>query len=379
MFLPVLLVRDFGFAGWLVFAVPNVLGAAAMGWILRSPSSSRSIVQNHAHACIAFSTVTVLFHIFFLEWMVSRLVGQNILLAYILAYVGFLLARRTLGARLLATVVFVVSATVFVLLVARRSHPFVLPLVRTGAGLVWLAPVCIFGFALSPYLDLTFHRARQATSRVEARFAFSIGFGAFFLAMIIFSLWYAPRLEHWIDWNGRLPMGLFAAAIGTHMLVQSAFTIAVHLASLTALREGPLRPPNLAIWSIALLALLLIVAATFINHLDAAGIRTYHGVEWGEVIYRIFMGFYGLLFPAYVWLCMLPFRRRRPTSVSLRIFAIAVVATLPMFWMGFIEGQMVWLGPGVAIVLMARFLIRTPADAAGSEPGSASTRTSSIM
>ena len=30
MFLPVLLVRDYGMLGWIVFAVPNVVGAAAM-------------------------------------------------------------------------------------------------------------------------------------------------------------------------------------------------------------------------------------------------------------------------------------------------------------------------------------------------------------
>ena len=40
MFLPVLLVRDYGVWGWIVFAVPNVLGAAAMGWVLRSAEVS---------------------------------------------------------------------------------------------------------------------------------------------------------------------------------------------------------------------------------------------------------------------------------------------------------------------------------------------------
>ena len=48
MFLPVLLVRDYGIWGWIVFAVPNVLGAAAMGWVLRSRSSSRHILIAHA-------------------------------------------------------------------------------------------------------------------------------------------------------------------------------------------------------------------------------------------------------------------------------------------------------------------------------------------
>src|SRR3954471_24793497 len=35
MFLPVLLIRDYGPSMWWAFAVPNVIGAAAMGWILR--------------------------------------------------------------------------------------------------------------------------------------------------------------------------------------------------------------------------------------------------------------------------------------------------------------------------------------------------------
>src|SRR5690242_7362807 len=36
MFLPVLLVRDYGVWGFVVFAVPNVIGAGAMGWVLRN-------------------------------------------------------------------------------------------------------------------------------------------------------------------------------------------------------------------------------------------------------------------------------------------------------------------------------------------------------
>ena len=31
MFLPILLIRDFGPAAWFVFAIPNVVGAAVMG------------------------------------------------------------------------------------------------------------------------------------------------------------------------------------------------------------------------------------------------------------------------------------------------------------------------------------------------------------
>ncbi|HEY8750802.1 MAG TPA: hypothetical protein VIM11_22650, partial [Tepidisphaeraceae bacterium] len=65
MFLPVLLIRDMGLWGWIVFAAPNVLGAALMGWVLTSPESSRRIVENHGGACRAFSIVTIAFHVFF--------------------------------------------------------------------------------------------------------------------------------------------------------------------------------------------------------------------------------------------------------------------------------------------------------------------------
>src|SRR2546421_402382 len=58
--------------------------------------------------------------------------------------------------------------------------------------LLRLAAVCVFGFMLCPYLDLTFHRARQGTSVYGAIASFTIGFGALFLAMIVFTLWYAP-------------------------------------------------------------------------------------------------------------------------------------------------------------------------------------------
>ena len=50
MFLPVLLYRDFGLRGFILFAVPNVLGAAAMGWVLRTPASSSRLVSRHPGA-----------------------------------------------------------------------------------------------------------------------------------------------------------------------------------------------------------------------------------------------------------------------------------------------------------------------------------------
>src|SRR5437762_393098 len=68
MFLPVLLVREFGVWGWVVFAIPNVIGAAAMGWII-SRERSHQIVQQHRAAVEAFSVITIAFQLFFLFWL----------------------------------------------------------------------------------------------------------------------------------------------------------------------------------------------------------------------------------------------------------------------------------------------------------------------
>src|SRR3982750_3304447 len=76
MFLPVLLVRDFGVWGWVVFAVPNVVGAAAMGAVLARPGASERVVARHPGACACFSVVTIGFHVLFLAWIVSALVGR---------------------------------------------------------------------------------------------------------------------------------------------------------------------------------------------------------------------------------------------------------------------------------------------------------------
>src|SRR5690606_13015895 len=88
-----------------------------------------------------------------------------------------------------------------------------------------------------PYLDVTFHRARMRTSLWTGRIAFAVGFGVIFLLMIVFSLAYAGelvwlfKLDAWsISW---LP-GAWMPILATHMIVQAAFTVAVHVHALSA-------------------------------------------------------------------------------------------------------------------------------------------------
>src|SRR3954469_1337029 len=70
MFLPVLLVREYGVWAWVIFAIPNCIGAAAMGWTRRTPTQSRDMVVAHAAACRVFSLVTIAFHVFVVGWII---------------------------------------------------------------------------------------------------------------------------------------------------------------------------------------------------------------------------------------------------------------------------------------------------------------------
>ena len=71
MFLPTLFARVYGIWGFVIFAAPNVVGAAAMGWFLRLPGASESLLEQHRPATIWFSRVTIAFQIFFFAWLAS--------------------------------------------------------------------------------------------------------------------------------------------------------------------------------------------------------------------------------------------------------------------------------------------------------------------
>ncbi|HVU64170.1 MAG TPA: hypothetical protein VHC70_09350, partial [Phycisphaerales bacterium] len=84
----------------------------------------------------------------------------------------------------------------------------------------------------------------------------------------------------------------------------------------------------------------------------------------GEIIYRCFMSFYGLVFPAYVWLCMIPTRDGHSGiagprgRLKLAVLAGACLLAAPCYWMGFIERVEWWLAPGLGVVLLARLAVR---------------------
>src|SRR4029079_12438831 len=77
MFLPVLLVRDYGVWGWIVFAVPNVVGAAAVGWLYRC-RDGLPVTEAHARVISLFSLVTAGFQIFFACWVIDIIFPEHV-------------------------------------------------------------------------------------------------------------------------------------------------------------------------------------------------------------------------------------------------------------------------------------------------------------
>jgi len=376
MFLPVLLVRDYGVMGWVVFAIPNVIGAAAMGWVLREGASER-IVRDHAGAIELFRLVTVVFQLWFLLAYLMPPMGDGAIIVPTggrLAIVGALLAGLVLGARPRLGVVawcFSIGCAAF----AYTQGDLALPAASSqgsGMGLLWLAPVCAFGFALCPYLDPTFHQARQATRASSARAAFTVGFGGMFLAMIVLTLFYSDWVWAMATNTGRIAASA-AVFIAMHIGMQLAYTCTVHARATPG--PGP--------WSAARIGFAMVLAGA--AALVTVYLPDHAGLQAREVVYRVFMSFYGLVFPAYVWICMAPLSGRgsgdgaddarglktAPRSLvgiprrTLKLLCVTIGLALPFYWMGFIERQELWLAPGLGIVLAARLLVRGRSRAEG--------------
>lgn len=352
MFLPVLLVRDFGVWGFVVFAVPNVIGAAAMGFVLRTPEVSRAILERHRIAVACFSAITAVFQIVFLFSITMMFFGSekrtHLAIACALGVAAVAVALKRWGAALIW------GGSLALLVLAWKGSGFALP--KGGSmptDLMFLAPVCAFGFALCPYLDGTFHRARIELGSAS-RMGFAVGFGVLFLTMILGTLSYAVPVGALFQSPELVAvMPSVMLLIGAHIAMQAAYTTLLHVPVVYASRPSR-----------------FVVLVFFGALIVGAGLAAFAwfpspwGMTIGEVVYRLFMSFYGLVFPAYVWLCMIPTRdghsgiggaigRRK-----LVVLAVAVAIAGPCYWLGFIVREEMWLAPGVLIVLLSRLLVR---------------------
>jgi hypothetical protein len=345
MFLPVLLLRDYGFWAFVVFAAPNIVGAAAMGWVLTSAEQSQRLVVAHRAIFGWFSLATIVFHAFFLSWVVRRLVGARAGFGVVAAFLFFWMALQLPKAgRFVASVAaFLLSASFLGWGFLRGDFPFiahpVAALEQPAIDVLWLIPVCVFGFGLCPYLDLTFHSARQDLSRDEARAAFGIGFGFIFLLMILCTRAYSGWLVGGLNLSAHPQIVLILAS---HLIVQSCLTAALHVHELSH-KEHKIRVGQFVIFSSVL------IVAVLLGAMDRPQ-PIYFGLRFGEIVYRSFLVFYGLVFPAYIWLCV-----AEPRRSTVRLGVVIAVA-LPLYWMGFIQRQAIFLVPGVAVAIVAKYL-----------------------
>jgi hypothetical protein len=345
MYLPVLLMRQLGLGGVITFAIPNVLGAAAMGWAIRDAGQSRQIIGRHRSAFVWFSLITIVYHAFFAAWLIRRIAGPNAGIAVAAAFLIFwLILRWENGGQFLAALLAVaVSLAAIAWGIQRGDLPYLAQPVE-GQRLdpinnLWLAPAWTLGFFCCPYLDLTFHAARQALSPTMARAAFTFGFAIIFPVMLAMTVGYSGWLAIGFD-RARYPQ--LALLLSAHLIVQSCLTVALHA------RQIPRVQQRASIWQfLAFMAILIL--AVLLGVWDRWPFR-YNGMAFGEIIYRAFLGFYGLIFPAYVWLRMCP-----PQRSPLRVATVILIAA-PLYWLGFADERMAFLVPGVLIVLLAKFL-----------------------
>lgn len=366
MFLPVILLRDYGVFAWVAFALPNVIGAAAMGWVLYRPGASERLVAAHAPAMTAFSVVTILFHLLFFGWIVRWLGGGWTFVAVgagvAIAAFPLLLSRRT--ALILSAAVWIGSITAFITAVYNTDIASA-SFGSTSLELLYLAPAFIIGFLLCPYLDLTFHRARQALSPFGSVAGFTLGFGVFFLAMIVFTLWYGPMAIPTdalrVGGSPRALEPIAAIAVVLHMAGQGGFTIAAHVVEVSRKLQRRVNGVGWGVLAGLAFGVPILVAAFVLTGraLFSGGSNFYYrDLSATEIGYRLFMSFYGLFAPAYVWIFLTPYRAARPSIRQQWIaYAITLLLAGPALWIGFIERKMVWVPAGMAVIVLSRWLL----------------------
>jgi len=332
MFFPLLLLRDYGWPGLVAFLVPNAVGCAAFGYVLDRDAATR-LRERHAPATVAFSAITLAYQLFFLAAIFGATVSAPSAVppAWIAGGSAMALALVLSGLPdrwwpWLGTAAVAFSLSLWVRLDAGA-------LLRLPAGgerplvdLLATMPMLAFGFLLCPYLDLTFHRALD---RSPSRHAFGV-FGVAFLVTILAGALYF------------LPDGLRIPAVLGAFAVQLTFTSAAHVREIRLARVPFGRARRQAT--------LLVPAIAGIGLGGAVGGL---GLPF-EKLYLLFLGCYGTVLPAYVWL-LVAGRSNAPSRGTLLAFAATAAIATPPAVAAVLGGPRWLLAASVGILLVARF------------------------
>jgi hypothetical protein len=375
MVLPVLLYPYFHFWGWLAFAVPNVIGAAAVGFFSygKTDEEKEAFIRKHLVMFSVFSVVTILFQFFVVSWLITRLVGPAALLMYLLLLSMFTrMGRRDRRLDLLTTMGVLILSLAGLAYFCMEGRPswqdesFLRLSMSQAKNLIWLSSALALGFLTCPHMDMTLLRARNALEPRPAKWAFGIGFGVLFLAMIVFTLAYASGME-------MLPAGVVTGGqvfgiVALHVVLQAAATSALHIGEL---RRRPV-VPGAGLWvalGIAAVAMLALAGlgrevVTDPENMESAtrwtirslgvAIASYQELDQGEVVYRCFLAFYAFIFPSYAWTCMFnaPAGDERVSMTRMGVALMLGAAAAGIAAVGFFSNDFFWVFPGVVLILV---------------------------
>ena len=342
MFLPIIMLRRFGWPGFLVFAIPNLVGLIAFGYLF-DVEKARAALRTHRTAMRLFSMATAAFQLFFVTWMAVRLE----LPGGVATAIGIGLGAWTIGLLTircpdavwwkLGSLVWLCSITLFVTHLVQHGPGELASRPTSGAfpgrDLIALAPAIVFGFLLCPWLDGSFHRARI---RSASPHTFMV-FGAAFLPMILFTCSYALGGDIMIE---RL--------ILLQLALQATFTTGVHLREAwsggcdleaedasEATSAPTTRHWTAGLWIPALAIPLGALSLT-------ADLSTY----------LRFLGLYGLAFPGYVLFFMIIGRRRAPSPVQWVVFLLIMFPAGVAYDVGFVGDRPLAVPFTVALLML---------------------------
>jgi hypothetical protein len=323
LYLPRIMIERWGWPGFIAFAVPNVVGCAAFGYVVRTPQRSRMLVQRHGTVMVGFSIITVAYHLFFIVWLFDELLPHLrehwwLPLAAAAIVYGLGLVFSFFDDRDFLVLTVIVYGTSLAAFWSVGFNAFE-HIAWTGrdqrSELWWLVPTIAFGFLLCPYLDLTFHRALR---RSHNRHSFAV-FGLAFAAMILLTclIWFSPKV---------IAERILPALALAHILTQCVFTVGAHL------REVRLAPAlvNAERRMLAMAAPLLAAPLLYLS-------RMFTDAPAGEDLYLRFLGFFGLIFPAYVFVFMTRSNASPQTWKIKAMFVGALIASLPCYELGFLH------------------------------------------
>ncbi len=318
LYLPVILMQWFGWSGFLLIAIPNCIGAAAMGLFLGSPSASRRFCRRNATLIRNFEFITIGFHLVFLAIVGTWFFESSDLriLTWALPLGGLIVGLIVASVPkawwpVLGMIVFAFGGLVVINNGPEWSAPGWMG-TRPLTDLIWFSPIFIVGFLVCPWLDGPFHRARQETNGPLS----SLVLGGAFLCMLFVTATY-----WWLD-SGTATITVLVWLIG-----QSIFTIAANLREALWGIGSDGRKTSWLVGSVV--ALCIAYPSWFVGSVVALCIAyLWLAPNWDQAqdLYLRWLSLYGILFPALV----LAWCRRNsppPSSATIgRLIFLLVIA-----------------------------------------------------